>query len=135
MDKFTLEIVTPFKTYALKQAEVLIFDSSNGQLSLYAHHTDLISDVAICIITIKGDNHLDEYAVGGGALYFNQKANSIKLIVNSIESKDEIDLERAKEAKVKAEKMIGEAKTAHESIEAERKLKRALNRIELKNRY
>jgi F0F1-type ATP synthase epsilon subunit len=57
------------------------------------------------------------------------------LILNSIESLDEIDLQRAIASKVAAEKLLGEVKTPREAIEMERQIKRAINRINIKNNY
>ena len=135
MDSFNLKIVTPEKVYAEREIIVLVFKSSNGEFSLYAHHTDMISDVKISIISIiDKDNHLDEYAVGGGVLYFNHDSNEVKLVVNSIESKDEIDEQRALEAKVNAEKLMNGKLERRQYIEIERALQRAINRLTLKHR-
>ena len=63
--------------------------------------------------------------------------DEVTLVLNSIERVDEIDLERANAAKERAEKRLKE-KSLDDSIDVNRAklaLLRALNRIEIKNRF
>lgn len=138
MDTFKLRIVTPAKAPLELQAQVVTLNCVlAGQLSLYAHHMDLIADVDITPLEIQYNGHVSYYALGGGVLSIDQKTNTISLICNSIEAYDEIDLTRAQESKVRAEKLLGlkEEKTPREALELERQLKRAINRIKVKTEY
>ena len=58
--------------------------------------------------------------------------NTITLIVYAIESIDEIDVARAKESKIRAEKILAGSRSPKEAIEMERQIKRALNRLKVK---
>ena len=71
-----------------------------------------------------------EFAVGNGFIYVND--NETKLIVDSIESKEEIDLNRAKEAKARAEERIHHPTEHTDLMRAEVALKKAINRIRVK---
>jgi|LAHS01.1.fsa_nt_gb F-type H+-transporting ATPase subunit epsilon len=136
MDTFHLRIVTPTRAYIEKDVEVLTTTASSmGELSLYAHHADLIAALDICPLILKANGHIDYYAISGGVLTVTQATNTAVLILNSIESLDEIDLQRAVASKVAAEKLLGEVKTPREAIEMERQIKRAINRINIKNNY
>ncbi len=67
------------------------------------------------------------YAVSGGLLYFNN--NIAEILTDSIENKEEIDAERAKSAKQRAEERLS---GKHENVDqkrAELALARALNRL------
>ena len=66
------------------------------------------------------------YAIGEGLL--NVKKESVVLLVASIESKDEIDIDRAREAKKRAEERLGEPLNI-DVERATRALIRANNRI------
>lgn len=136
MDTFKLRIVTPDKDYLTSDVQGITLNTSNcGQTTIYAHHADFIANLDISPLEIKNNGHRSFYAIGGGVIQVRNKENIVTLIVNSIESIDEIDLARANESKVKAEEMKGEAKTARESIELERQIKRALNRIKVKQEF
>lgn len=134
MNKFKLRIVTPDKNYFDQEVEGITLDTSEGgQTTIYAHHADFIANLDISPLVIRNNGHKNYFAIGGGVIQIRSQDNTVVLIVNTIESLSEIDLERAKENKIKAEKMIGEVKTPRESIELERKIKRNLNRIKIKN--
>jgi ATP synthase F1 epsilon subunit len=133
MDAFQLVIITPYRQYADMQVEVLTLNTHWGQISLYAHHEDMIANVEICPAAIKAGGHVNHFAVGGGVLSVDNKSNKVTLIVSSIESIEEIDLERAVAQKVAAEKMLGQAKSVQEYNAAEQEIKKALNRIFVKN--
>lgn len=136
MNKFKLRIVTPDKNYFDQEVEGITLNTSEGgETTIYAHHADFIANIDISPLSIRNNGHKNHYAIGGGVIQIRSQENLVVLIVNSIESIDEIDLERAKESKIQAEKMIGEVKTPRESIELERQIKRALNRIKIKNEY
>lgn len=136
MDTFRLRIVTPDKDYMNDNVQGVTLSTSNGgKMTIYAHHADLIANIDISPLEITNNGHRTYYAVGGGALHIRNRENLVTLIVNSIESIDEIDLARAKESKVRAEKIIGEAKTPREALELERQIKRAINRIKVKTDF
>ena len=70
------------------------------------------------------------FAIGGGFIYVND--DETKIIANSIESKEEIDLNRAKEAKRRAEQRIKEVTEKTDLLRAEIALKKAITRINVK---
>lgn len=133
MESFTLEILTPEKVYLSTKAEELSLTTASGELSLQAHHLDLLAHVVICPMTVTALGHRYLYAVSGGMLRFYHQENKAVLTVFSIESTDEIDLDRALRAKENAEVLLSSAQSTRENAKAEIKLKRALNRIRVKN--
>lgn len=136
MDTFQLRIVTPNRDYMTKDVQSITVTSTNaGQMTLYAHHADLIANLDISPLEIHFNGHKYFYALSGGVLHVRNRQNTITLIVNAIESIDEIDLERAKESKIRAEKILTENKSPKEAIELERQIKRAINRIKVKTDY
>ncbi|MFA6861864.1 MAG: F0F1 ATP synthase subunit epsilon [Bacilli bacterium] len=133
MDTFKLNIITPDKQYAQKEAESLTLTTQEGEMTLLAHHIDIIANIEICPLIIKNNGHIQHFATGGGALNFAHHDNIATLLLTSVESFDEIDLQRAIASKVQAEKLMGEAKTTRDYNHAEIMLKRAINRINIKN--
>ncbi len=130
--RFKLEIIIPEKVYFSKEVDSLSVTTTNGVITILAHHTDLIGNLVISHMTIKENGHINEYAIGGGAINIISRENKVVLILNSIESKEEIDIERARLAKENAERKLSDASLSNrEQLKAEIKLKRALNRINL----
>lgn len=124
-----LNIFTPTKKYL--NAEIVYLNFSNGKyrLGITPNHAPIISTVDICIITIKmKDNQEFSYTVSGGIIYVEKE--NITLLVNSIERSDEIDLNRAMEAKKRAEEKLLN-KDLYDQKRANLSLLRAVNRISL----
>lgn len=136
MDTFKLRIVTPTKDYMAQDVQSITVNATQaGQMTLYAHHADLIANLDISPLEIRFNGHRSFYAISGGVLQARNKENTITLIVYAIESLEEIDLARAKESKIQGEKILAESKSPKEAIEIERQIKRALNRIKVKTDY
>ncbi len=132
---FTLEIITPEHLYLTQQADEIALMSSSGQLAVQAHHLDLIADIVICPLIITVHSHRYRYAISGGTLQFLHNENKARLFVYAIESVDDIDIDRAMKAKTNAEELLSTAQSRVDTARAEVKLKRALNRINVKNTH
>lgn len=131
MKTFHLEILTPYKKYLEAEASYLFVSSSKYPLGVLPGHADLVSTVDICKakITINGEEFV--YATSGGIIKISK--DSVILLLDSIESLDEIDIERAKAAKERAENRLAKVGT-DPSIDMERTKKalaRAINRLRL----
>lgn len=130
MKKLNLEILTPFGNYFSGSVDALLFHSEDFYSEILPSHSPLISSVSISKLTIKNDGHFSIFAISGGVIRVQKDKTT--LLVNSIESKDEIDIERAHKAKARAEKLL-KNKAEIDVIRAELALKRALNRINVYN--
>ena len=130
MTKFKLKIVTPSGIYQEVEIDQLNLRTTAGQVGILAHHMPLASGIEISQMSYIIDKQRYEFAVGGGFVYVND--DETKIIANSIESKEEIDLNRAKEAKVRAEQRIKQATEQTDLLRAEIALKKAITRINVK---
>jgi len=128
MSTFFLEIYTPFGKYFDHPVDELIVQSEDFSLGILPHHAPLVAKIKVSKMTIIKDGERKEYAVGEGLI--NVTKDGTTLLLSSIESKDEIDIERAKQAKKRAEMRI--ANPLNVDIErATKALNRANNRISL----
>lgn len=133
MSTFHLKISTPDGLAFDGEVERLRVRMIDGDVSLLARHADYVSAVGAgeaAILTADGQTR---YAacIGGMLAMINNEAN---LIATTFEWADEIDLERAKHAKEKAEARIAAAKDdERELMLAKAKLQRALVRISVKH--
>ncbi len=131
-NRFQLTIIVPEKVYLDKSVDSLSVVTSQGALTILAHHVDFIANIEISMLTIRDQGKVINYAVSGGIMNIFQKENRVLLLVNAIESTAEIDEARAKAAQKRAEERLAEeGLTLREQQKAEIKLKRALNRLKV----
>lgn len=123
-------IVTPNGLYREVECSILNVKTIDGERGILSNHMPLVTMLEIGKMNFVSAQGREEFAVAGGMLYFND--NLATLLVNAIEGKDEIDLERAVSAKKRAEERLARKDTNLDIRRAELALKRALNRINVK---
>ena len=128
MDYIHLVILTPYGRYFEGDVEFLEVHSEKYNLGILPNHAPLISTLTISKMVIKAFGTTSTYAIGGGVI--NIEKDKTTLILDSVERSDEIDLQRAQEAKKRAEERIAVVnKNALDISRAKLALLRALNRI------
>ena len=126
MSTFLLEIFTPFGKYYDRYVDELVIQTDDYVLGILPNHTPLVSKVKISKMYIIQNGNKKCYAIGEGLL--NITKDGVTLLLESIESKDDIDIDRAKDAKKRAEQRL--ATLVNIDVErAQRALNRANNRI------
>ena len=100
MTKFKLKIITPQGIYQEVEIDQINLDTTAGQIGILAHHIPLASGVKVSQMNYIIDGKRTYFSVAGGFIYVNEIETT--LIANAIESQEEIDLERAQEAKRRA---------------------------------
>lgn len=126
------KFVTPNGLYKEVDSETISCLSSDGWRCVLQNHMPLVLMLEISRLETVENKKKEYYAIGGGMLYFNN--NEATVLVNSIERKDEIDKDRALNAKKRAEERINSKDENIDMIRASIALKRALNRLELLDR-
>ena len=126
---FLLQIITPKGVYLEKEVQSLTVKLGSGYRTLLAGHAPLIGTLAYAPMHFVKDGKLEEFAVHGGAI--NVTKEKVCLVCNAIESKKEIDKNRAKAAKERAEKRLKDKDPDLDIKRAELALQRALVRLEL----
>lgn len=128
MKTFLLEIYTPYGKYFDRYVNELVVQTEEYVLGILPNHSPLVAKVKTSKMEIIQNGEKTCYAIGEGLL--NVTKDGVTLLVESIESKDEIDIERAKQAKSRAEQRLKEPL----NIDIERATKaliRANNRISI----
>ena len=126
MKTFLLEIYTPYGKYLDAFVEEIVVPTEEYVLGILANHSPLVAKVRTGKLEIIRDGEKAVYAITEGLI--NVKKDGVTILVNSIERKDEIDIDRAKEAKRRAEERLN--KPLNIDVErAQRALIRANNRI------
>ena len=126
MKTFLLEIYTPYGKYFDRYVNELVIQTEEYVLGILPNHAPLVAKVKIGKMEIVQNGERKCYANGEGLI--NVKKDGVTLIVDSVERKDEIDIDRAKEAKKRAEERLKEPLNI-DVERATRALIRANNRI------
>ncbi len=128
MKTFLLEIYTPYGKYFDRYVNELIVQTEEYVLGILPNHSPLVAKVKTSKMEIIQNGEKTCYAIGEGLL--NVTKDGVTLLVESIESQEEIDIERAKQATSRAEERLKEPM----NIDIERATKaliRANNRISI----
>ena len=129
---FTVNIVTPSGLYRSVETSILNVVTTDGARGELTNHVPLVAMLKISLMSTVENNAREEYAINGGMLYF--KDNVATVLTDSCENKKEIDVERAMQAKERAEKRLKNPTPDIDTLRAEAALKRALNRIKVSGR-
>lgn len=129
MTPFRLQILTPDKLFFDGETDNLIVRTTVGDKGILARHEDYVAALPIGKMKVRIDGKFRVAAVSEGTVKVSKDKTVV--LVQSCEWADEIDVDRAKAAKEKAEtRMKAAEKDNNDYLLAEYKLKRAVNRIE-----
>lgn len=135
MKELNLEIVTPSKVSFTGLVKSITVPGSAGSFQILFNHAPIISSLDIGVVKIVDvDGKEKKYSCSGGTVEVLK--NKILLLAESFESKDEIDVDRAKDALNRAKKRLSQ--TNEEEIDlarAEASLQRAINRLKLTGNF
>jgi len=134
MAELTLEIITPEKQIFKDTIESVTIPGTLGGFQILKDHAPLISSFEIGILKVKNGSVDIYYTTAGGTV--EVKDNKVLVLADSIEKVEDINKDRAEEARKRAEERL---RKKHEEdideIRAEAALKRALNRLNAVNKY
>lgn len=127
---FLLEIVSPLKVVFEGEVKSVSVPGTLGSFQVLKNHAPMISTFDVGKIKVDTDTGYFEYSTSGGI--FEVKKGKAIVLADSIESKEEIDFERANLAKMRAEEILRMAEaSANEKLEAKLSLQRAINRMKI----
>lgn len=129
---FEFTIVTPNGKKYSSDCDLLTVKTSSGALGVMKNHAPLEAIVDISELIIHKGAEVYYIALGGGILHINK--DGVTILADSFETKDEIDLKRAEEAKERAECRLLSKDENVDIKRAEIALKKALNRINIVSR-
>ena len=126
-EMFELKIIEPDGMFFEGQASFLEFTSVTGEMGVYANHIPLTTILAPGVMKIHNDGQVKKAAIMGG--FIEIQKDRITVMAENAEWPDEIDVERAKAAKKRAEERLQKKETGLDVTRAEAALKRAMARI------
>jgi F-type H+-transporting ATPase subunit epsilon len=103
-DTFKLEIVTPEKKVVDTTAQEMQIPGKNGYLGILPGHAPLITELAVGEITFKENSGEQRLAVAWG--FAEVLPDKVTILAESAERPTEIDVERARKSKERAEERL-----------------------------
>lgn len=126
---FHLSIATPDRAFYENDVIMVELNTTEGELGILKNHIPLTSVLApgVCYIHEDSDN-VKVCAVHSGFIEILQ--NSVTILAEVAEWPEEIDVERAKEAQIRAQRRLAESVATTNIARATLALKRSAARIE-----
>ncbi len=126
---FQLQIITPDKKFYKGEAQMVELTTTEGQIGVYARHIPLTAVVAPGVLKIHENDGVKEAALMSG--FLQVMPDQVTIMAEVAEWPEEIDANRANEAKIRAERRLQSHDTELDVSRAELALKRALVRLEV----
>ena len=128
-DRFQLRIITPERVFYEGEASMIELTTTEGEIGVYKNHVPLTYIIAPGILRIMETGETKEAALHSGFIEILQE--KITILAEAIEWPNEIDVNRAQEAKVRAERRLNDKAGDINLLRAETSLQRALARIQV----
>ena len=128
MAKLTIELVTPERhVLAEEDVDVVIAPGIEGELAVLPQHAPLVTELRPGAIVLRRGGEEEILAVSGG--FMEVLGDTVTVLADTSERSEDINLERAQEARDRALEAMDMTMTPSEVLEARISLLRALARI------
>ena len=128
-DVFQLEIVTPEKLVVKDSAEEMQIPGKNGYLGILPGHAPLITELAVGQISYRNGSEAHYLCVAWG--FAEVLPNKVTVLAETAERAEDVDCDRARKAKERAEKRLSSADPEVDVPRAQDALARAVTRLEV----
>ncbi|MGN0133047.1 MAG: ATP synthase F1 subunit epsilon [Lachnospiraceae bacterium] len=126
---FELKIITPDRIFYEGMAEMVEFNTTEGEIGVYKKHIPMTVIISPGILTITEEEETKEAALHAG--FAEILPDKVTIMAEIIEWPDEIDEERAEQAKERAMDRLQHRTSETDVARAETALQRAIARIEV----
>lgn len=126
---FNLQIISPTRVFYDDQVDMVEMKTSEGEIGVLAGHIPLTAILEPGILRIRKADGDREAALHDGFVQIQK--DKVTILAESCEWPDEIDVNRAEEAKARAERRLKSGEKEVDMLRAELALKKALIRIDI----
>ena len=126
-DVFKLQIVTPERVFYEGEATMVELSTTEGDIGVYANHIPMTAIVAPGVLKIHEAAGVKRAALHTG--FIEVLPEMITIMAEVVEWPDEIDVKRAEDARVRAERRLKDNKAECDTLRAKLALRRALTRL------
>ena len=124
-----LEIVTAERLVLSDDVDQVNAPTKDGRVGILPRHMPLITVLTEGELSIIKNGVRTEFAEFGGFMIV--LPDRVTILADSCDRSDEIDLDRAEEARQRAEERIAQRKSDQDMIQAEAELRRAMMQIRI----
>ncbi len=128
-DLFKLRIITPDRVFYEGEAEMVEFNTTEGEIGIYKKHIPMTIIIKPGILTITEESETKTAALHAG--FAEILPDQVTIMAEIIEWPVEIDQDRAEQAKERAEERLQNKTPETDIARAETALLRAMARIEV----
>jgi F-type H+-transporting ATPase subunit epsilon len=134
MNELDLEIISPEKKVYAGKIKSVTIPGTKGNFQVLYNHAPLISTLEIGIIkVVLPDDSTLIFATSGGSTEVLE--NKVLILSDTVEAIESIDIERARNARERAENRLSGKGVIVDVDRARAALARALNRIKASEKY
>lgn len=124
----SVKIVAPDRLVWDDEADEVILPSLTGQLGILTNHAPLLTGLGNGVMRVRKQGAFTPIAVLGGFVEVDN--NVINVLVNAAELGSQVDVQRAREARSRAESVLASSQNKTELLQAQQKLERANARLQ-----
>lgn len=125
-----LEIVSVERLVYSEDVDMVIAPGIEGQLGILPRHAPLLTALTYGELRAKRGDEEDSFAIGGG--FMEVQPYRVTVLADTVERAEEIDLERAEEARRRAEERLrARSENKVDFARADAALRRSLIRIKV----
>ena len=127
---FRLQIITPDQRFYEGEASMVELTTTEGDIGIYKGHIPLTAIVSPGVLHIHEEGQVREAALMSG--FIEVLPDQVIIMAEVVEWPEEIDIKRAEEARIRAERRLKSQSGEVDVARAELALKRALVRLEMR---
>ena len=132
--KFRLEIIAPDRVFYSDDVDMVEYNTSEGEVGIYANHIPMTQIIAPGeLIITESESSKKHAALHTG--FVEVEGDKVTILTEAVEWPEDIDIKRAEEAKIRAERRLTSTSGEADVLRAELALKRALLRLSMAKRY
>jgi len=126
--KLKFEVATPERLVIDDSVDEVVLPSVEGYMGVRIGHAPLLARLDVGEISYRQGKTTKYVATSGG--FAEVLRTSVRVLAETAEPAEEIDLERAQRSKAKAEEVLNSEKSSDLFQRAEVRLKKAISRIQ-----
>jgi F-type H+-transporting ATPase subunit epsilon len=125
--KIQLDVVTPQKLAYSEQVDLIEGPAIDGLIGILPDHAPLVTAMKIGVVRVVKDGEETQIAISEG--FMEVQPDQINLVVRTAELPEEIDVDRAKSARERAEEKLEKDRESVDFARAEAAYDRAKARL------
>ncbi len=130
MATFTLEVITQERSVVLVDVEYVLLPGADGTFGILAGHLPIMASLGLGVLEFgPRQGKRRKIALGGG--FVEMHDNKLTVMAHTAELAEEIDVLRARQARMRAEQRLADRKADLDIARAQVSLQKALLRLKV----